>query len=464
MSGSSARWSPELDRDLLQQIEAEPDPKTRALLGAMAHFDWNRRARPEQLAPADEEWLTWLILSGRGWGKTRTGVEWVSRIAKEHPGWRIALVARTAADVRDTMVEGESGVLACSPPWFRPTYEPSKRRLTWPNGAMGTTFSADEPDALRGPQHHAAWADELASWKYAEDTWDNLQFGLRLGRMPRVVVTTTPRPIKIVRELMADPTTRITRGATYDNAANLAASQLAKFKKKYEGTRLGRQELHGEVLDDVPGALWNRKMLDALRVRERPELVRIVVGVDPAVTSGEDSCDTGIVAAGKGINGHLYVLEDRSCHLSPDGWARRSVVLYDDLRADRIIGEVNNGGDLVELTVRTVRQNVSYQSVRASRGKHVRAEPIAALYEQGKVHHVGAFAELEDQMCTYLPGGGVMADRMDALVWALTELADGIDEEHTSAGAGDVPRGRLAGSGRAEDEDEDEAAAMGRRM
>jgi phage terminase large subunit-like protein len=403
---------------------------------ALLH-DWDGLwARPNQVAPPGE-WLTWLILSGRGWGKTRTGVEWTISRARSNPRWRIALVARTAADVRDTMVEGESGILACSPPWFTPLWEPSKRRITWPNGAQATTFTAEEPDALRGPQHHDAWADELASWQYAQDTWDNLQFGLRLGTHPRVVVTTTPRPIKILRELISDPTTHITRGTTFDNAANLAPSQVAKLRAKYEGTRLGRQELGGEVLDDVPGALWTRALLDGYRVRKAPELARVVVGVDPAVTSGEESCDTGIVVAGKGIDGQFYVLADRTCHLSPDGWARRSIVALDEFEADRIVAEVNNGGDMVEQTIRTARKNAPVRQVRASRGKRVRAEPIAALYEQGKVHHVGAFAEMEDQMVTFLPEGNEESpDRVDALVWALTELSghtpatyDGVSSE-----------------------------------
>lgn len=432
---ASASWLESLralpPRERVRVLAELRDDEAEALL-----CDWQAWARKEQLAPGGD-WLTWLILSGRGWGKTRTGAEWVIGRARKNPRWRIALVARTAADVRDTMVEGESGILACSPPGFFPEYEPSKRRLTWPNGAMATTFTAEEPDALRGPQHHDAWADELASWKYLEDTWDNLQFGLRLGERPRVLVTTTPRPVKVLRELMADPTTHITRGSTYDNAANLAATQLAKYRKKYEGTRLGRQELHGEVLDDVPGALWLRGSLDDLRVKQAPEMVRVVIGIDPAVTSGEESDDTGIVAAGKGVDGHFYVLADRTCHLSPDAWARRALVAYDEFEADRIVPEVNNGGDLVEHTIRTVRKSAPVKAVRASRGKRVRAEPIAALYEQGKVHHVGSLAELEDQMCTFLPEGGEGSpDRVDALVWALTDLSeegevsfDGIPED-----------------------------------
>lgn len=392
-------------------------------------YDWPVWARPNQLEPPGD-WLTWVALAGRGFGKTRLGVEWVIANAKAHPKWRWAIVARTAADVRDTAIDGESGILACSPPGFRPRYEPSKRRLTWPNGFIATTFSAEEPDALRGPQFHGAWVDELASWKYLEETWDMLQFGLRLGKRPRVLVTTTPRPVKVLEDLLADEGQGVfvTRGSTYDNAENLAATQLAKFRKKYEGTRLGRQELNGEILGDTPGALWTRAMLDAARVDKAPTLVRVVVGIDPAVTSGEDSDDTGIVVAGKAANGHYYVLADRTCHLSPDGWARRALVAYDEFSADRIVAEVNNGGDMVEATIRTARKAAPITQVRASRGKRVRAEPVAALYEQGKVHHVGSLAELEDQMVTFLPEGGEGSpDRVDSAVWAISDLMSGAD-------------------------------------
>ncbi len=388
-------------------------------------YDWPTWARPEQLPPDDGEWSTFLYLAGRGAGKTRSASEWVRKMAREHPGCRVAVVARTAADGRDVCIEGESGLLTVHPPSERPLYEPSKRRVTWRNGSQATAYSADEPDLLRGPQHHFAWADELATWQRAQETWDNLQLGLRLGDRPRCVVTTTPRPIPLIRELLKRPTTVVRRGSTFDNAANLAPSALAEFRARYEGTRLGRQELHAELLDDVPGALWTRAMLDDNRVKAAPdELVRIVVAVDPAVTSGEDADETGIVAAGRGKDGHLYVLADRSCRLSPDGWARRAVHLFRDLKADRIVAEVNNGGELVEATLRTVDRHVPYRAVHASRGKRVRAEPIAALYEQGKVHHVGGFPELEDQMCTFLPEGNEKSpDRVDALVWALTEFA-----------------------------------------
>ncbi len=383
------------------------------------------QARSKQLPP-EGDWRTWLVLAGRGFGKTRTGTEWVREVAEAHPGWRIALVGRTAADVRDVIIEGESGLLAVCPPWARPEYEPSKRRLTWPNGAMATTYSADEPDLLRGPQHHAALADELAAWKRGEETWSNLMFGLRLGQNPQVVVTTTPRPLRIIRELRTATSTVVTSGSTYENRANLARPFLEQIVTKYEGTRLGRQELQGELLDDVPGALWTRARIDELRVKAAPQLRRVVVAIDPAVTSGEDSDETGIVAVGKGEDGHLYVLADETCRDTPLGWSRKAIALFKSLRAERLVAEVNNGGDLVEATLRSVDKSLPYTAVHASRGKRSRAEPIAALYEQGKVHHVGRFDALEDQMCMFTPDGfDGSPDHVDALVWAATELHEG---------------------------------------
>ena len=379
-------------------------------------------ARPNQLAPPGD-WRVWLILAGRGFGKTRAGAEWVREQVESNRVGRIALVGETSADVRSVMIEGESGILAISPPHFMPLYEPSKRRLVWPNGAVATAYSGDEPDQLRGPQHDAAWADEPAKWKYAVEAWDNLEFGLRLGGSPRVVATTTPRPIKLIRDLMADPMTVVTRGSTYDNLAHLAPSFLDRMRKKYEGTRLGRQELHAEVLDDVPGALWQRQTLDRDRRNRLPEFQRVVVAIDPATTSGEDSDETGIIVAAKAADGHAYVLEDLTCRFSPDKWAQRAVSAYYRHRADRLVAEVNNGGDMVERVIRTVDPDIAYKAVKASRGKTVRAEPIAALYEQGRVHHLGLFPALEDQMCSFTPDQFEGSpDRVDALVWCLTEL------------------------------------------
>lgn len=338
---------------------------------------------------------------------------------------RLAIVARTAADVRDVLIEGESGLLAKSHPRFYPKYEPSFRRITWPNGAIATTYSAEEPDQLRGPQHDGALCDEFASWRYLQETWDNLLLGLRLGTHPQVVVMTTPRPIKQLKTLITDPTSAVTRGSTYENLENLAPPFRKQVMEKYEGTRLGRQELYGDILEDVEGALWNRAMIEKTRVTgaRLPQMKRVVIGVDPAVTSGEDADETGIVVVGKGTDGRGYVLADRSGRFTPDGWASRVVIAYDEFKADRIIGEANNGGDLVEKTIRTVGKSVSYKKVHASRGKYKRAEPVAALYEQGRVSHVGMFAEMEDQMCMFIPEGmDTSPDRADALVWSLTEL------------------------------------------
>lgn len=419
-------------------LESLSDEEAAALL-----YDWRFWARRNQLPPAGA-WRVWLILAGRGFGKTRAGAEWVCDKVAAGKCRRLALVAETVADARDVMVEGESGILASSPPWAYPHYEPSKRRLTWPNGAIATTYSGDEPDQLRGPNHDGAWADEPAKWKYPDDAWDNLEFGLRLGALPQVVATTTPKPIKLIRDLLADPQTVVTRGNTYENRHNLAASFIHRVVRKYEGTRLGRQELHAEVLEDNPGALWQRvEMIDAYRVTKAPDLVRVVVAIDPATTSGEDSADTGIVAAGVAANGHAYVLEDASVHASPHGWAAAALVAYHKLRADRIVGEVNNGGEMVELTIRTLRdehdrpigKNIPFTAVHASRGKQTRAEPISSLYQQGQVHHVGQFALLEDELCNWIPNTGQPSpDRLDALVWALTELMLGADAPQNFVG------------------------------
>ncbi len=382
-------------------------------------YDWPFWARPNQLPPQGD-WRVWLLLAGRGFGKSRTGAEWVREQVESGRSRRIALVAPTAADVRDVMIEGESGLLAICPPWNMPVYESSKRRLTWPNGAIATTNSAEEPDRLRGPQHDAAWCDEVAAWRYPE-TWDMLMFGLRLGVDPRCVVTTTPKPIPIVRNLLKSPTTAITRGSTYENRANLAEAFFEQIVAQYEGTRLGRQELYAEVLDDVEGALWTRALIDQHRVKVAPELKRIVVAIDPAITASDDSDETGIVVAGLGVDNHGYALDDLSLRASPDGWARRAVEAYHARKADRIVAEVNQGGDMVEYTIRTVDPRASIKKVHAARGKQTRAEPIVALYEQGRIHHVGVLPQLEEQMCNWVPGMD-SPDRMDAAVWAFTEL------------------------------------------
>ncbi len=389
-------------------------------------YDWRGfLARPNQIAP-DGDWDIWMVMAGRGFGKTRIGAEWVREQIAAGAG-RIALIGETAADTRDVMVEGESGLLSVYPRGERPLYEPSKRQVTWPNGAIAKLYNATEPDQLRGPQHEIAWCDELAKWRYARATWDQLQFGLRLGDHPRQIVTTTPRPIELVKAIVIgqEGCVHVTRGRTLDNKANLAQTFLSKIVTRYAGTRLGRQELEGEILGDLPGALWRQDQIDMFRLSEPPEnLGRIVVSVDPAVTNTEQSDEHGLIVAGLDDQTG-YVLEDASVRGTPLTWARRAIALHDKYAADGIVVEVNQGGDMVANTLRSVREGLNIIEVRATRGKHVRAEPIAALYEQGRVHHVGAFVELEDQM-TMMTNAGFEGDgspdRLDALVWALTEL------------------------------------------
>lgn len=385
------------------------------------YYDWSFWARPEQLPPPGD-WLVWLLRSGRGFGKTRTGAQWV--INRAQIGFRrIALVGQTKADVRDTMVEvGDSSILKLSPPWFYPDYEPSKRRITWPNGAIGIIYSGDEPDQLRGPQHDSAWVDELAKFKYPQETWDNLMLGLRIGPKPQVCVTTTPRPIPLIKALIADRDTVDVKRSTYDNIANLSPVYIRKVIRPLENTRLGRQEINADILDDAPGALWKRDWLERNRVTNFPDLARVVVAIDPAATSDdEESAETGIVVAGLGTDGFGYVLDDVSLRDTPEGWAKAAVAAYHRHRADRIIAETNNGGEMVGHTIRTVEPGVPFSEVYATRGKAIRAEPISALYEQGRIKHVGFFADLEDQLCTWMPGEK-SPDRLDALVWAFTEL------------------------------------------
>jgi len=398
-----------------------------AFFGSLANAletSWHSIARPEQLAPAGD-WTVWIYLAGRGSGKTRSGCEWVLDQVTSGRAGRVALVAPTSGDVRDVLVEGESGFLAIAPDWSRPTWEPSRRRLTWPNGAIATTYSADEPERLRGPQHDLALCDEMGAWRYPE-AWDMLMMGLRLGARPRCCVTTTPKPSRLIRGLVAREgrDVAITRGRTYDNAANLAKSFLDTIVKQYEGTRLGRQELDAELLTDTPGALWSREMIEAARIDPgaAPGMRRIVVAIDPAVSSGQDSDETGIVVAGLGYDDKGYLLEDLSGRYAPHEWASVAVRAYHRHKADRIVAEVNQGGAMVESTVRVVDPSVSYKAVHASRGKVARAEPVSALYEQGRVHHVGAFPQLEDQLCDFAPGATSSPDRLDALVWAITEL------------------------------------------
>ncbi len=403
-------------RDVLDTLSAEE------LLAL--RYDWTTWGRPEQQLPPGD-WRVWLLICGRGFGKTRTLSEAV-RIWARDPAARIALVARTAADARDVLVEGPAGVLSVFPERERPTYYPAVRRVVFRSGAVATTYSSQESDQLRGPSHSHAVADEVAAWDRADEVWSNLQLTLRLGAHPRVVAATTPRPIKLLRDLMAARSTVVTRGRTTDNLANLAPGVVAEFYQRWGGTRLGRQELEGEILADTPGALWNREVLDASRVAVAPaDLERIVVAVDPAVSAHEDSDLTGIVACGIDRAGHVYVLRDASCKASPAGWASRAVALYDAVHADRIVAEANQGGAMVEATIRTVRESLPVTLVHASRGKITRAEPVASLWEQKRGHVVGTLAELEDELCSFAPGLMEHSpDRADAMCWAATSLLE----------------------------------------
>lgn len=385
-----------------------------------AMYDWRGMwARPNQVPPGGD-WRYWLLLAGRGFGKTRVGAETVREWSEIYP--RIHLVGPTAADVRDVMIQGDSGLMNCFPREHRPLYEPSKRLVTFASGAVAYAFSADEPERLRGPQCASFWADEVAAWRFPE-AWDNLLFGFRLGNNPRGVITTTPKPTKLIKDMVTDPHTVITRGSSYDNRANLAPAFFDAIIRKYEGTRLGRQELLAEILEDLPGALWTLAMIERSRVAGIPQMWRVVVAIDPAVTATEGSDETGIVVVGVGPGPQLYVLEDSSRRATPGEWAREAVRLLVKWKADRIVAEVNNGGDLVEANLRGVSPMLPYRAVRASRGKATRAEPVAAMYEQNRVHHVGRFPELEQQMCNFVPGQQERSpDRMDALVWAVYDL------------------------------------------
>jgi phage terminase large subunit-like protein len=433
---------------------------------------WTMRARPAQLPPSGE-WRIWLLLGGRGAGKSLAAAQFIRAEVEAGRARRIAVVGRSAADIRDVMVEGQSGLLTIAPAHFRPDYEPSLRRLTWPNGAVATTYSGDEPNLLRGPEHDLAWIDELAAFEKPGEVWANLMLGLRVGQA-RVVVSTTPRPIPLIRDLAsrAGRDVALVRMTTYENAPNLAPDALAAIVEEYAGTHLGRQELLAEILTDVPGALWTRELIEKTRVQsvpvaprqnarpeapagplgywdaierslikmpplypprqpevragaDAPDLVRVVVGVDPSVSATvEGAAETGIIVAAvdRQRPPHVYVMADFSLRGSPDAWARRVVAAYDAHRADRVVTEINQGGALISSTLRTIAPNLPITTVHASRGKQARAEPVAALYEQGRVHHVGVFAELEEQMCGWTPGQGESPDRVDALVWALWAL------------------------------------------
>lgn len=422
-------WLADQTADIRQRIADALSEEERAEFD----FHWSYFARPEQLPP-EGDWRIWLILAGRGFGKSRAGAEWVREIAESHCEARIALVATSVAEARAVMVEGESGIIACSPPERRPIFEASLKRLRWPNGAQAQLFSASDPEALRGPQHSHAWCDEIGKWPLSAERatrcWDNLMMGLRLGKDPRIVVTTTPRAVPLVKRLVEkdkDDKTVISRGSTFDNASNLPLRFLNAIDNEYSGSQLARQEIAGELLSDIEGALWSRSLLENVReTGTAPEDARIVVAVDPPASASGDEC--GIVVASLSADGIGRVLADCSiAGAKPEQWANAVADAAQEWSADRVIAEANQGGAMVESVLRAADTVLPVKLVHASRGKVARAEPVAALYAAGRVRHCGTFPQLEDQLCGLMTGGdyagpGRSPDRADALVWALTEL------------------------------------------
>lgn len=412
------------------------EPQRSELLAGMTEEEreqskklWLLWARDNQLPPNDDSWDYWLYMAGRGAGKTRSGAEWVRDQIENHHCMRVALVGPTAADVRDVMSEGESGIISISTGDFLPKYEPSKRRLLWPNGATAMMYSAEEPERLRGPQHEKAWCDELAAWKSPE-TWDMLQFGMRLGRRPQTIVTTTPKPTPFVKRILKLQGLIRSGGSMLDNRANLPDSFIRAVLDRYQGTRLGKQEIEGMYLDNIEGALFSEEHIMRRQEPMKPEAYdRVCIAVDPAVSAGEGSDETGIIVCGSYNDGkNADVLEDASGHYKPNEWADRVVGLYREWKADKVLGEVNNGGDLVEYTLRhaTGGQHIPFLKLHSSRGKRLRAEPVGALYEQHRVFHTRYFEQLEEQMVTFNPEAlarkGESPDRVDALVFCLTWL------------------------------------------
>ena len=421
----TARYDPLLA--LARLVPAQRDRLLAALPAAVKSElagRWDRWAHDGQLAPVGD-WRVWLIRAGRGFGKTRAGAEWVSGVARRMPGARIALIGATADEARRVMVEGPSGVLAVAREHERPEWRATKGEVRWPDGAVATVYSADTPDALRGPEHHAAWCDELAKWRRGDATWDNLMMTMRLGDRPRVVVTTTPRPNALMRRVMALPGTVETRGTTADNV-HLPAAFVAAMRASYGGTTLGRQELDGEMIDSVPGALWTRALIEARRVQGAAAARRVMVGVDPPAGVGGDAC--GIIAVALGEDGHGYVIEDASVvGATPEGWARAVAACAARVGADRVVAEANQGGAMVRSTLLAAAAELPVRLVHASRGKVARAEPVAALFEAGRAWFAGCFPALEDELCGLVAGGGYEGpgrspDRADAMVWALTAL------------------------------------------
>ena len=414
------KWTPEEKASALARLER----CTREELIALA-FDWESNGRPDQRAP-EGDWTTWLLIGGRGSGKTRAGAEWVRELATgDFPVTPIALVGETMAEARAIMVEGESGLLRVHHPDHRPKFEAGRGAVIWPNGVKAILMPANDPERFRGPQFAAAWCDELAKWPKAEAAWDMLQFGLRVGARPRQLVTTTPRATKLLKRLMADKDAVVRRMPTFTNTDNLSPNFVAAIVSRYRDTVLGRQELDGEMVEEMPGALWNRGQVEAARMAEAPALSRMVVAVDPPVTGKKTSDACGIVVAGR-WGEKAVVLADRTVQgTTPLGWARVAVKAFHEFAADTIIAEVNQDGDLVKTVLAQIDPAVPVREARANRGKWLRAEPVAALYAQGRVKHAGMFAELEDELCAFGPDGraeGHSPDRLDALVWAVTEL------------------------------------------
>lgn len=406
-------------------------------------YDWRVWGRPSQ-QPPEGDWRVWLVMAGRGFGKTRLGAEWIRSVAERDPSARIALVAASLHEARSVMVEGESGLLSIGAPWRRPVFESSVRRLVWPNGAQAFLYSAAEPDSLRGPQHSHAWCDEIAKWESgslhgganrAMAAWDNLLMGLRLGNDPKLVATTTPRTVPLLARIIGDEGNGavVTRGSTFDNARNLPASFIEAMRKSFGDTTLGRQELLGELIGDLAGALWSRSLIESVREQTPPPCMRVVIGVDPPASAHGDAC--GIVVCGIGEDRVARVLADCSVHqASPEQWARAVAIAATTWSADRVVAEANQGGEMVGAVLRAAEASLPLRLVHASRGKTARAEPVAALYEAGRVRHAGLFPQLEDELCGLMPGGeyqgpGRSPDRADACVWALTELMLGQQAE-----------------------------------
>lgn len=430
-----SRMEEEARDRLIREIAAELDEEVGSELLKTVSTAWELHARREQFPP-EGFWTVWLIRTGRGWGKTRTGGEWLRREHQKNP-MTDGIIARTETDLERYCLRGESGILSTAPEHYRPEYQPGKQRLVWPDGSLTLLFHSFAPDSIRGPNLSRVWADELASWKYPEECWDNMEFSLRAGNSPKVVVTTTPRPIPLIRKLERDRNVVLTTGHMNENMANLAPSFIKRMQERYEGTRKGRQELAGEVLDEAEGALWKREWFDrpGMRIAKLPcRVKRVVVAIDPPASNTVESAEAGIVVVAAGEDGRGYVLADLSRRATAQEWARTALYAYQDWNANLIVAERNNGGEMVTMTVRTVEKDlkaegvlddlpVSLRTVWASRGKAARAEPISALYEQGRFSHVGQFPELEDQLTGWEPDSGDRSpDRLDALVWGATAL------------------------------------------